>query len=160
MYFEIFSASSYFTKQFSALHLLQVLFLGSGDMRNALCTASKINEAYHELEVHVSDNSNFIVARNLLITHIILSDDFDPFVPSNITYLWDLWYSCQWGEMTRKRFVKDAKKLLVGQWKHPSISLPDAKSFDHLKNIIKHWLDNACNMKQRVVKFLIDSRYF
>ena len=132
--------------------------MGSGDLRNALCTASKITEAYHELEVHLSDHSDIIVARNLLIAHIIL-DDFNPAVLSNVNYLWELWYSCQWGEITRQRFVKDVKKLLVRKWSHPAIFLPDSKSFDHLKGIIKDWLDIACNMTQSVMDFLLDSRY-
>lgn len=132
--------------------ILQVLFLGSGDMRNALLTASKINEAYHELEVHVSDHSDFIVARNLLITFIIVSDDFDPSLLRNINYLWDLWYSFQWGEFTRKRFAKDVKKLLIQNWNHPSIFLPDSKSFDHLKSILKDWLDKACSTTPREIQ--------
>ena len=127
-------------------------------MRNALLTASKINEAYHELVVHVSDHSDFIVARNLLITCIIVSDDFDPSIPRNINYLWDLWYSCQWGEITRKRFIKDVTKLLIRHWNHLSIFLPDSKSFDHLKTILKDWLVQACTMTPRTIQSIAVGR--
>lgn len=73
----------------------QVLFLGRGDMRNALFTASTLTPAYKKLNFHFIDNSEIIIARNILITHILLSHDFSTTNPIDLSYLWDVWYSAQ-----------------------------------------------------------------
>ena len=88
------------------LLIIQVLFLGSGDLRNALFTGAMLTEAYPELNIHMNDVFDLTVARNFLLINILLDEDFDPDVESDIQYLWDVWYSTQWTETTRARFVE------------------------------------------------------
>lgn len=52
--------------------------LGSGDMRNVLLTAPKLTEGYKELNIHLIDDFNIVTARNVVMAHIMLADDFDP----------------------------------------------------------------------------------
>ena len=104
----------------------QILFLGSFDMRLALQTASLRSSSYEKLNVHVIDNSNICgskfsvsatTARNILITHIIVDEDFDPENKEDLQYLWNVWYDFQWTkETTIKRFLKDVNQLLNHQW--------------------------------------------
>ena len=54
------------------LNMMQVLFLGSGDLRNAIFMASECSEAYSKLDIHISDNSDIIIVRNFLIIQVVL----------------------------------------------------------------------------------------
>ena len=87
----------------------KVLFLDSGDMRNALLTASKLPDEKF-LSIQMVDSHMIITARNVLIVHIILSTDFDAEKDEDLDYLWHLWYSFAWEDKTRKRFVRDVKR--------------------------------------------------
>lgn len=71
----------------------QVLFLKSGDLRNALTTAAQLPETYQNLIVHPADTNNESVARNTLLSHITFSTDFDASNPIDLNYLWDVWHS-------------------------------------------------------------------
>lgn len=49
---------------------MQVLFIGSGDIRNALVTVAKLSDAYPKINIHMSNNdvemnddAGFTVAR-------------------------------------------------------------------------------------------------
>ena len=68
---------------------MQVLFLGSGELRNALFMATHGSDAYHELEIHMSDGC-IVTARNSLNAYVMLSDFFDPSNATDLQYLWDL----------------------------------------------------------------------
>ena len=98
------------------LYLLssQVLFFGCGDMKSALYTASLRSPAFPGLQIHMNDICGSIIARNILIAHIITSHDFDPKNQKDLQYLWDVWYTTQWDDVTSKRFLKDVNLLLTG----------------------------------------------
>ena len=129
-----------------------MLFLGSGDLRNPLFMATQCSEAYHELDIHLSDSNDQIVARNILINHVIRSSEFNPKKPNDIQYLWELWYGFQWNDITKRRFIQDVKKLMAGQT-DPSF-IPHGNNFNQqLKKILKSWLDTINSMsKQRMKK--------
>jgi len=138
--------------------LLQVLFLGSGDLRNALFMASHSTEAYHELDIHMSDKCDIATARNFLIAHVILSNSFEPSNPIDLEYLWDLWYGCKWTETTRTRFVKDVKQLMANQLANASV-ISHGKNFSgKLAKILKSWLNTASNMTVTVMNQILDQR--
>ena len=138
--------------------LFQVLFLGSGELRNALLMASQCSEAYHELDIHMSDGCDAITARNFLIAHVMLSESFDPSSPTDMQYLWDLWYGCQWDDITRRRFVKDVKLLMLNQGTNLSI-IPHGTNFNgKLGKIFKHWLGSACNMNSNQISTILEQR--
>ena len=84
----------------------KVLFLESGDMRNALLTASKLPDEKF-LSIQMVDSIMIIIAQNVLIAHILPSTDFDAERDQNVEYLCHRFYSFSWDDETRKRFVKD-----------------------------------------------------
>ena len=81
-----------YKKYILSLFIFAGLFLGSGDLRNALYMAIQCSEAYHEFEIHMSDGCKIVAARNFLILQVIFSDSFDPSNATDLQYLWDLWY--------------------------------------------------------------------
>ena len=99
---------------------LQILFLGSGDLRNALLTASQLTEAYPELNIHLNDDHDIVTARNVLFVHIILSNDNDSQNSADINYLKNV-------------------DLLSTKW---AVNLEiDASGVKKLNKILLHWLD-------------------
>ena len=80
--------------------------MDSGDLRNALLTASKA-PAGKLVNLHLCDSNPVITARNILISNIMMSNDFNPEKEEDIGYLWDLWYSFEWDETTWTKFNKD-----------------------------------------------------
>ena len=87
------------------------MFLGSGDLRNALLTVAKLTDAYKKLNIHFSDDTDIVTARNILLVHIMLSNDFDPENSEDMDFIWDIWYSLQWTEGTRKRCIDNVDQI-------------------------------------------------
>ena len=151
-------------------------------MRNALFTASNLTPAYKKLNFHFSDDSEIIIARNILITHILLSNDFSSTNPTDLAYLWDVWYSAQactfcfkasrnsfinlkfiffqWSEATRRRFMKDVKELLGRQWNalDKKIVVLDVNHVQKLKNVFNSWLEMSQSMTPKSVASIIKQR--
>ena len=116
------------------------MFLGSCDLRNALLTVSKLTVAYKELNILLNDDIDIHTVRNVLLVFIMLSDDFDADNPSDIDYIWSVWYSLLWTEDVRKRFLKDVGQLLSHQWaENGTINISDQESIDILKKILYSW---------------------
>ena len=128
-------------------------------MRNALWTVEKLKEAYYKVNFHIQDGYDTVVARNILIAHIMLSQDFDPENPTDIQYLWDVWYSLQLTESTRKRFVKNVKQLMATCQSNPTIVIPEAKYFKKMKVVFNCRLDAVCNIKPSSVSSGLKERY-
>ena len=90
-----------------------------------MLTVSKLTDAYSELHIHLSEDYDVVTARNVLMIHVMKSNDFYPASnPAYLDYLWDLWYSLQWTDDTKKRFLKDIKQLLDSQSCGVEISNP------------------------------------
>ena len=123
------------------------MFLDSGDLRNALLTVSKLSEAYQQLNIHLSDDFEMVSARNVLLLYIMLSNGFDPENTDNLDYLWTVWYSLQWTEDTRKRFIKDVEQLLSKNWTiNGKVNISELEGVVVLKKMLSSWQDMAsCN---------------
>ena len=119
--------------------------MGCGDLRNALKVTAEMTEAYPELRIHCIDDSASILARNILIVHIVNSDGFDPTNPNDLQYIWDVWYSLQWNEVTKKRFIKDVKQMLAGQWAASRIIIQEPGDVEVLNKVCIFWLNTAIN---------------
>ena len=130
------------------------------DLKNALQTAAKQTEAYKQLNLHMSVHNPLQVARDILVAYIILSADFDPANPTDMKYLWDVWFSAQWNESTRQRFVKDVKNLTRGEWNILPIVVPDQESVDQLKIIFQEWVKISQNLPAKILKEFHESRYY
>ena len=137
---------------------LQILFLNCGDLKNALLTGAKMTNAYKELNIHMSSYSILQGARDVFTAYILLSDNFHPGNPTDFNYLWDVWYSLQWTEQTRTRFVEDIKKLsesIDQLWISSKVNIPNQKDVQNLKHIFKKWLHTASNFPPKILKNLI-----
>ena len=137
------------------------MFLGSGDLRHVLLTGSKLSDAYTKLNIHLNDDYDFITARNILIVYIMLSDDFDPSNPADIDYIWDVWYSLQWTEDTRQRFIKDVEQMISAQWTECCrIEIPDPQGMEILKNTLNSWREVAStDLNPEMTKSIVKKRY-
>ena len=133
--------------------------MGSGDLRHVLLTGSKLSNAYQQLNIHLND-VNIITARNLFIAHIFSSDDFDPASPADVDYLWNVWYSLQWTEDTRKRFIKDIRQLLSTDWSESSrINIPDPQNIETMKNIFNCWRRRVSNyLNPATAEYILEER--
>jgi len=128
-------------------------------LKNALWTAAQQTEAYKKLNLHMCVYSDVQVARDLLVAYIMLSNDFNPANSTDMKYLWDIWFSAQWNESTRKRFVKDVTQLAEGKWAAYPIKVPDSKNADALKVIFQEWLKISQNFPTTILEALAESRY-
>ena len=82
---------------------------------------------------------------NSLMIHVMNSNDFDPANPADLDYIWDLRYSLQWTDDTKKLFVKDIKQLLDSQ--SCGVNISDPSDIEILKKIFKTWRDMALAKK-------------
>ena len=134
--------------------------MGCGDLRNALKVTSEMTEAYPELKIHCIDDSASILARNILIVHIVNSDGFDPTNPNDLQYIWDVWYSLQWNEVTKKRFIKDVKLVLAGQWAASRIIIQEPGDVEVLYKVCTFWMNTASNrLKASQIEEIVTERY-
>jgi len=120
------------------------------DLKNALQTAAKQTEAYKQLNLHMSVHNPLQVARDKLVTSIMLLADFDPANPTDMKYLWDVWFSAQWNEFTRQRFVKDMKNLTRGEWNILPNVVPDQESVDHFSRVAENISKLASQNLERI----------
>ena len=134
----------------------------SGDLRHVLLTGSKLSDAYQELNIHLSnDLINIFTARNFVIACILVSEDFDPGTPADVDYLWNVWYSLQWTEDTRKRFLKDVQQLLSADWTEVSrINIPDTEGIEIIKDILNSWREiSSATLIPETAKYILEERY-
>ena len=127
-----------------------------------MVTVAQSSEAYHKFNMHLSDSCESVTVRNFLISHILLSEGFDPTNADDNQYLWNVWYGCQWNELTRKRFVKDVKRVLARKWSNPqsSVILHENPSNECVKRILNNWLTSVSNMKADFIYKIMEQRYF
>ena len=122
-------------------------------------TTATLTDAYKKLNIHFNDDSESIIARNILMANIILSVSFDPSNPTDLQYLWDVWYQLQWNRATKTRFIKDVKQLLAGQWSPGLVNcIPDPKGVEQLKKICTFWLDSV-DLKANQMKNILTNRF-
>ena len=133
------------------------MFLGCGDMKSALFTASLRSPAFPGLHIHMNDFCSCIIARNVLITHILIAPDFDSQSSTDLQYLWDVWYTTQWDADTTKRFLKDINELLEGQL-HKNILIPKADDLKKLKSIWTYWKVTAESMNAKIYSSILEQR--
>ena len=126
-------------------------------MKSALFTASLRSPAFPGLYIHMNDICGSIIARDILITHIIISPDFDQKNPVDIQYIWDVWYTTQWDAGTSKRFLKDVDQLLAGQF-HKNMHIPKADDLRILTNIWLYWKMTVLKMNVNTSCRILEQR--
>ena len=126
-------------------------------MKSALYTASLRSPAFSGLQIHMNDVCSSTIAWDILITHIIIALDFDAKNPTDIQYLWDVWYSAQWDDVTTKRFLKHVDQLLAKQWRK-NITIPKADDLRILQNIWTYWKNTAEQMTANTFSSVLEQR--
>eukprot|EP00884_Botryococcus_braunii_P019944 jgi/Botrbrau1/6633/Bobra.104_2s0020.1 len=134
----------------------EVLLLGCGDIRKLLWSASSSTDHIH---FHLNDNNNAVLARDLLLLHIL--NHIDVGKPDDLHYLWNVWYNIFWDTRTRERFVEDVQSLLdsgvlddnasASECRH-HVRVEDKKLAGHLKDLLKWWLSTGLLMPVKSMK--------
>ena len=128
-------------------------------MRNALHTAAQSPTDLKNLNIHLNDNYECVIARNFFITHVVTNKEFNTSNQDDLQYVWDVWYSTQWNDTTAKRFLKDVNQLLAGQWKsNSSIVITDA-GISILEKTWSHWKETVSAMNADTFSSTMLQRY-
>lgn len=138
---------------------LQVLFLGCGDIRNAL-QATSVNTK--KLHIHLNDINPSVMARNVLILKIISADGFDIEKKEDISFLWDIWYNAEWPETTHKRFKLILQELLQNNLPE-NAAIPKSTNLQSLKAVWSAWSSISSKTKSEAeifMKKINKERYF
>ena len=126
-------------------------------MRLVLETAAYHSEAYKSLNLHINNKSTAIIAKNMLIAHIISSPSFNPEEPVDIQYLWSVWYDVQWDLHTTKRFLNNMDQLLSN---HRSNSIhSNSTDFAQLCKVWNSWKLSASEMNLETLNNILLQRY-
>ena len=133
--------------------VIQVLFLGGGDLRNLLFTSIGC-EGNRDLQIHVNDTNLTIIGRNILLLKIILSERFDPNKQGDVNYIFNIWYNATWPESTATRFLEDVKSLLDDPLPE-GIIIPESVHQEELKELWSLWLTT---IKTKTVPDLLSDR--
>ena len=136
-----------------------MLFLCSGDLRNALVTAVGSSKKCNKLNLHLSDTCSVTVARNIVSAHVINSDSFDANDSDDLHYLWSIWYSFKWNEPIRSRFVIDLTDLIALDWKTASHIVLDDVGVYMMKRIFTLWIKQAVNTSLSAIVCASKDRY-
>lgn len=105
----------------------------------------------------MNDCNVSIIARNILITHIITASDFNPDNQKDLDYVWDVWFSTQWVAATKTRFLKDVGEMLARQWQQ-HIVIKDA-DLSVLDDVWKYWKTTVSDMDSQTVLTILKQRW-
>lgn len=108
--------------------------------------------------ITLADISPVVIARNVLLAHIITSITFDPSNKDDLDYLWDVWYNMEWSSKTLERFLEDVTLLTKTELFSKNVMIPAVKDVDTLKVIWKFWLFSASEMSSDSIKKIRDER--
>lgn len=95
----------------------------------------------------MNDKCPATLARNLVLLNII--DDVDPDKPSDVAFLWNVWYNVFWDENTADRFRSSVQSLLDSELldnQYPigcngsMVRIGDPELASQLKEILKWWI--------------------
>lgn len=130
---------------------IQVLFLGCGDLKNALLTTT--TDRVQHFQLHLNDKNASVIARNIMILKIMTDPDFNSENQKDLNFLWDIWYNTQWAEETRTKFKTILKELLDGKIpEHVAVS--NKKQLKQLKEVWLMWQSVSSKTSSESMKLL------
>lgn len=115
----------------------KVLFLGCQSPEDCLCTAASSSS---RIQLHLNHASPAVVARNLIIWSIISDPDFTVQNEADSDYLWDVMYNATWPYTTKRRFIRDAKKLRGSGLCNENTRIPHSGDQAAVKHVVHQWL--------------------
>ena len=129
-------------------------------MRNAFHTAAlQSHTNLKNLNIHLNDNYESIIARNVLITQIVTNKEFNAANPDDLQYVWDVWYSTQWNDTTAKRLLKDVEQLLAGQWRSNRFIVITDADIGILEKTWSYWRETVSTMNADTFLKVQEQRY-
>jgi len=112
-----------------------------GDIQNVLhMVAETIN--YHQKTIFLNDVSAPLMARNILLFHILFKPHFHSTDQTDLNFLWDVWYSLEWNENTKTRCVSELKELVCGSLPF-NIKFLKKEDKSMLVDIWNYWLTSC-----------------
>lgn len=128
---------------------LQILLLGSGDVRNVLFTISELSQRPREaipasLSFHLNDHDPSILARNVIILEIVRS--IHPDNELDIEFLWNLWYNLALSGEELKRLQAILENLTSPKYVSKVVQYGSKDVFTECLQIWNDWLGLELNI--------------
>ena len=106
---------------------LDLLLLGSGDIRNFLFTVSELSirkphESPKSLSFHINDYDPSVIARNAVLIQV--ASEINPDIPADVDFLWNIWYNLALSHDNFYRLQQVLRRLIE-------------KKFDSAESILK-----------------------
>ena len=106
---------------------LDLLLLGSGDIRNFLFTLSELSirkphESPKSLSFHINDYDPSVIARNAVLIQV--ASEINPDIPADVDFLWNIWYNLALSHDNFYRLQQVLRRLIE-------------KKFDSAESILK-----------------------
>lgn len=121
---------------------VDLLLLGSGDLRHLFFTASELWQRKDSLRpdqvsFHVNDFDPVIVARNVIILKIV--SNMDPEKPEDIDFLWNVWYNLSLSEDNHKRLLVVIEDLICHDNFDDGIKFGNEESKVECCKVLRDW---------------------
>ena len=128
---------------------LQILLLGSGDVRNLLFTISELSQRPRDaipgsLSFHLNDHDPSILARDAIILEIALS--INPDSESDVEFLWNLWYNLALSGEELKRLQAILENLTSPKYVSNVVQFGSKDVFTECLQIWNDWLRLELNI--------------
>ena len=129
--------------------ILEILLLGSGDVRNLLFTVSELSQRQRDtipasLSFHLNDHDPSILARDFIILEIVLSTNPDSEL--DVEFLWNLWYNLALSGEELKRLQAILKKLTTPKYASNVMQFGSEDVFTECVRIWEDWLRLELNI--------------
>ena len=146
---------------------LNVLLLGSGDLRNVFFTVSELWQRKASLRpsqvyFHVNDFDPVVVARNVIILQI--ANFIDPEIPEDVDFLWNVWYNMALSEDHYQRLLKVMDDLIYHNNFENGIKFGTDEAKEECRRVWHDWatvtssVDDVRMDRKRFIKQKVDEK--
>ena len=126
---------------------LEILSLGSGDVRNLLFTVSELSQRHTipaSLSFHLNDHDPSILARDVIILEIVRSINADSEI--DVDFLWNLWYNLALSSEELKRLQEILQNLTSPKYVSNVLQFGSKDVFTECLQIWNDWLRLELNI--------------
>lgn len=128
---------------------LEILLLGSGDVRNLLFTVSELSQRQCDtilasLSFHLNDHDPSILARDAIILEVALS--INPDSELDVEFLWNLWYDLALSGEESKRLQAILENLTSPKYASNVLQFGSKDAFTECLQIWNDWLRLELNI--------------
>lgn len=128
---------------------LNILLLGTGDIRNLLCTVAELSQRHKDaipesLCFHLNDYDTSVLARDVIILETACS--IDPDYDQDIDFLWNIWYNFALSTQDSQRLQTIIQSLVSQAHLKSHLQFGSKAVFTDCKEIWKDWLHLDMNI--------------